>query len=148
MDELDLDAIDLKKVTKTKRQECEDLIAEIRKLREERNQKSKEVESAQVDTLAVPLKDASVKNIRYGAGKVVSCEGQYLTVSFSGDVEKKFQFPNAFLQGFLTVDDAALEDEIKRIRSEADGKNALKQELDELKREILRSELKLNAYLK
>ncbi len=147
MDELDLDAIDLKKVTKTKRQECEDLIAEIKKMRAERDAKKEEMAGREMDAAVAPLGDTEVKNARYGTGCVVSCDEHYVTVRF-GEVEKKFQFPNAFLQGFLTVSDDSLEGQFKKIREEEDAKHTMKQALDEINREILRSEMKLNSYLK
>lgn len=147
MDELDLSAVDLKKVTKTKRQECEDLIAEIQKLRDERDEKAKEVSDQQVETLVAPIENADVNNVKYGAGRVVSCDGHYLVVEFN-QVQKKFQFPNAFLQGFLTVDDPSLEKEFTRVREEEKARNTLKQELEELKREIMRSEMKLMSYIR
>ena len=38
----------------------------------------------------------------FGRGTVTRLEGGYVTVAFP-DVEKKFLFPNAILQGFLTI---------------------------------------------
>ena len=38
----------------------------------------------------------------FGRGTVTRLEGGYVTVAFP-DMEKKFLFPNAILQGFLTI---------------------------------------------
>lgn len=46
-----------------------------------------------------------VKHKAFGEGTVVKSDGRIITVEFADNVQKKFAFPGAFQDGFLTFKD-------------------------------------------
>lgn len=62
----------------------------------EEKPKTKELDLSAVKVGAV------VKHKAFGEGKVVSIDNEHVSVVF-GDIQKTFQFPNAFIQGFLSI---------------------------------------------
>nr|WP_308520934.1 GIY-YIG nuclease family protein [uncultured Stomatobaculum sp.] len=46
-----------------------------------------------------------VKHKAFGNGKVIKYDGRIITVEFADNVQKKFAFPGAFQDGFLTFDE-------------------------------------------
>lgn len=46
-----------------------------------------------------------VKHKAFGDGKVIKYDGRIITVEFADNVQKKFAFPGAFQDGFLTFDE-------------------------------------------
>lgn len=62
----------------------------------EEKPKTKELDLSAVKVGAV------VKHKAFGEGKVVSLDNEHIFVAF-GDIQKTFQFPNAFIQGFLSI---------------------------------------------
>jgi hypothetical protein len=57
------------------------------------------------------LIDLQVKHIKFGVGRIVARDGNYIRVKFES-VEKNFVYPDAF-EKFLTLADGTVSDEIK-----------------------------------
>ena len=51
------------------------------------------------------LEQTPVRHLRYGTGTVLRCENGMITISFPDAGEKQFVFPDAFVGGFLKVND-------------------------------------------
>ena len=53
-----------------------------------------------------------ITHVSWGEGIIITADSKYITVSYSGQGEKKYQFPKAF-ESFLTIDEKSLQDEIR-----------------------------------
>ena len=53
-----------------------------------------------------------ITHVSWGEGIIIAADSKYITVSYSGQGEKKYQFPKAF-ESFLTIDEKSLQDEIR-----------------------------------
>lgn len=52
-----------------------------------------------------------VKHVSWGEGTIIAADDKYVTVSYTGQGDKKYQFPKAF-ESFLTIDEKSLQEEI------------------------------------
>lgn len=78
----------------------------------------------------------------FGDGTIVNVENGHITVYFNED--KTFEYPKAFIDGFLSMDDPELDQDIKEYKAE---KERLKMEEEEAKR-IAAEEAKLRELKK
>lgn len=62
-----------------------------------------EEKKTKVIDLSPVVVGANVIHKAFGKGTIVSLSNNYVNVAF-GDLHKAFQYPNAFIQGFLSVD--------------------------------------------
>lgn len=60
-----------------------------------------EKKSVVIDLSSVVI-GATVSHKAFGSGSIQSIEQSYITIKF-GDIQKKFRFPDAFIQGFLKI---------------------------------------------
>lgn len=52
-----------------------------------------------------------ITHISWGEGIIIAADSKYVTVSYSGQGEKKYQFPRAF-ESFMMIDEVSLQEEI------------------------------------
>ena len=65
--------------------------------------KEAEEKKTKVIDLSPVVVGATVIHKAFGKGTIISLTDNYVNVAF-GDFRKAFQYPNAFIQGFLSVD--------------------------------------------
>ena len=56
----------------------------------------------QIDTSSIKV-GSVLRHKAFGVGEVTAMEGKYILVAFQ-DAEKRFLFPGAILQGFLSIE--------------------------------------------
>lgn len=93
----------------------------------------------------IDLTNQLVTHKRFGEGRVVTHDGEYLTITFEAG-KKDFSFPNAF-KGFICMKDETLMAQIERLIQREGEKQALqdivrKKRLEELKTTIAAAKVK------
>lgn len=83
---------------------------------------------------------SSVKHKKWGSGVV--CEGSEtsITVEFAADGRKKFQWPGAFLNGFLQPDDQGISEVLKRNQELEQENSILWEERKQVEKELADTE--------